>query len=127
MSVPKSKHVTEQLWVPEQREDGLYLVGADDRSVVLKMQCSDRESDLLVAGYIAGLQVQKVRALSDQKPGHSQDVTAALLVCARLDLQSLLAAIEVHRGSCRQADCPVLVAMEAEAATRRANFGDRPS
>jgi len=50
------KHVTEQAWVPEVREDGVYLVAADDHTVVLKLCRPDRDSDLLMAGYIAGLQ-----------------------------------------------------------------------
>ena len=60
MSEDADKHITEQAWVPELREDGVYLVGADDRTVVLKMCRPDRGSDLFIAGYIAGLQGQKV-------------------------------------------------------------------
>ena len=52
-------HITEQLWIPDVREDGIYLISADDRSVVLKMGRPDRDSDLLTAGYIAGLQVRR--------------------------------------------------------------------
>lgn len=55
------KHVTEQLWVPEVREDGVYLVAADDRTTVLKMGRPDHDSDLLMAGYIMGLQAQQLR------------------------------------------------------------------
>lgn len=55
------KHVTEQLWEPEVREDGVYLVGADDRSTVLKMCRPDHGSDL----FIAGLQLRK---LPEEKP-----------------------------------------------------------
>lgn len=55
------KHVTEQAWLPEQREDGVYLIGADDRTMVLKLCRPDRGSDLLMAGYIAGLQGQKLQ------------------------------------------------------------------
>jgi hypothetical protein len=54
-----NKHVTEQLWVPEVREDGVYLVGADDHAPVLKMCRPDHGSDLLMAGYIAGLQATR--------------------------------------------------------------------
>jgi Ser/Thr protein kinase RdoA (MazF antagonist) len=54
------KHVTEQQWLPDLREDGVYLVAADDRSVVLKLCRPDRGSDLLVAGYVAGLQAGKL-------------------------------------------------------------------
>jgi hypothetical protein len=54
-----ASHITEQLWVPEQREDGVYLVGDKDRSVVLRLCRPDRGSDLLLAGYIAGLQATR--------------------------------------------------------------------
>jgi Ser/Thr protein kinase RdoA (MazF antagonist) len=54
-------HITAQAWLPELREDGVYLIGADDRTVVLKLCRPDRGSDLLIAGYIAGLQVQKLQ------------------------------------------------------------------
>jgi hypothetical protein len=54
------KHVTEQLWVPEIREDGVYLVADDDRTVVLKMCRPDRGSDLLMAGYIIALQSRQL-------------------------------------------------------------------
>lgn len=50
------KHVTEQVWVSEIREDGVYLLAADDRTVVLKMCRPDRGSDLLMAGYIVAIQ-----------------------------------------------------------------------
>jgi Ser/Thr protein kinase RdoA (MazF antagonist) len=56
----EEKHITAQLWIFEQREDGVYLIGEDDRSVVLKLCRPDHGSDLLIAGYIAGLQVQKL-------------------------------------------------------------------
>lgn len=49
------KHIIEQLWLPEQREDGVYLVG-EDGTVVLKLCRPDRSSDLMIAGYIMGLQ-----------------------------------------------------------------------
>jgi len=55
------KHITEQLWVPEQREDGVYRVGVEDRSVVLKLCRPDRGSDLLLAGYVMGLQGRSLR------------------------------------------------------------------
>lgn len=51
-------HITEQQWIPEQREDGVYLVGAEDRSVVLKLCRPDRGSDLFMAGYITALQAR---------------------------------------------------------------------
>ena len=54
------KHITEQVWLPELRDDGVYLIGADDRTVILKMCRPDRGSDLLIAGYISGLQGLKV-------------------------------------------------------------------
>ncbi len=63
MSEPKSqpgKHVTDQLWVPEVREDGIYLVTADDHTAVVKLCRPDHGSDLLMAGYISGLQAMKV-------------------------------------------------------------------
>lgn len=49
-------HIMAQLWVPEIRDDGVYLVGALDKTTVLKMARPDRDSDLLMAGYIAALQ-----------------------------------------------------------------------
>jgi len=52
--------VTEQIWVPEIREDGVYLVAADDRTVILKLCRPDRDSDLLMAGYIMGLQAHQL-------------------------------------------------------------------
>ncbi len=52
-------HITEQQWVPDVREDGVYLIGADDGSAVLKLCRPDRGSDLMMAGYIAGLQVRQ--------------------------------------------------------------------
>ena len=55
-----SKHVTEQPWVPELREDGVYLVAANDRTLIAKLCRPDRDSDLLLAGYISGLQMPKV-------------------------------------------------------------------
>jgi len=55
------KHVTEQLWVPEVREDGVYLVTANDRTSVMKLCRPDHGSDLLMAGYISGLQAMKVQ------------------------------------------------------------------
>lgn len=58
---PPAKPITEQQWIPDVREDGVYLVGADDRSVVVKLGRPDRGSDLLIAGYIAGLQAPRAR------------------------------------------------------------------
>ena len=52
-------HITEQQWLPELREDGVYLIG-EDGSVVLKLCRSDRGSDLMIAGYIAGLQAHQL-------------------------------------------------------------------
>lgn len=62
-SPPDSKalHVTEQPWVPELREDGVYLIAEHDRSVVLKLCRPDQGSDLLMAGYLAALQWTKLR------------------------------------------------------------------
>jgi hypothetical protein len=57
----EKQHVTEQLWTPEVREDGIYLICEGDRSVVLKVCRADHSSDLLIAGYIAGLQAQARR------------------------------------------------------------------
>jgi hypothetical protein len=59
-------HITDQVWVPEQREDGVYLVGAEDHTVILKMCRPDRGSDLLMAGYIAGLQALALRRKEGQ-------------------------------------------------------------
>lgn len=58
MNVPKPS--TEQLWVPERREDGVYLVGADDSIAILKLCRLDGDSDLFLAGYVMGLQGQKI-------------------------------------------------------------------
>jgi len=55
------RHITEQVWVPEVREDGVYLIGADDRSVILKLCRPDRGSDLFIAGYVAGIQAGKLK------------------------------------------------------------------
>lgn len=55
-------NVLDQDWIPEEREDGLYLVCAVDRSTVLKLCRPDRGSDIFVAGYIAGM---KLRARLD--------------------------------------------------------------
>jgi hypothetical protein len=55
------KHITDQLWLPELRDDGVYLVGANDRTVVLKLGRPDRDSDLLIAGYICGLQAHQLK------------------------------------------------------------------
>jgi len=52
------KHITSQVWVPELREDGVYLVGEDDRTSIFKMCRPDNGSDLFLAGYISGLQGQ---------------------------------------------------------------------
>lgn len=57
----KPKHVTEQMWVPEIREDGIYLIASDDRTTVIKLCRPDRDSDLLMAGYITGLQAHQLR------------------------------------------------------------------
>lgn len=59
---PKStkRHITEQQWLSELRDDGVYLVGAEDGSVVLKLGRPDRDSDLMIAGYIMGLQGSQV-------------------------------------------------------------------
>ena len=62
------KHITEQQWVPELRDDGVYLVGADDRSVVLKLGRPDRDSDLIIAGYIAGLQAHQLKRFVKEPP-----------------------------------------------------------
>lgn len=56
----KHKHATEQMWVPEIREDGVYLIAADDRTTVIKLCRPDRDSDLLMAGYITGLQAHQL-------------------------------------------------------------------
>jgi hypothetical protein len=56
----KHKHVTDQMWIPEIHEDGIYLVAADDRTVVLKMCRPDRGSDLLMAGYVVALQARQI-------------------------------------------------------------------
>lgn len=64
-----AKHVTEQLWVPEVREDGVYLVAENDRSVVLRLGRHDHGSDLLVAGYIVGLQAQHLAMLKKAEDG----------------------------------------------------------
>ena len=53
------RHITAQLWSPEQREDGVYLVG-EDGSAVLKLCRPDRGSDLILAGYVVALQAHKL-------------------------------------------------------------------
>ena len=55
------KHITDQQWLPELRDDGVYLVGADDRTVVVKLSRPDRDSDLIIAGYITGLQAHQLK------------------------------------------------------------------
>jgi hypothetical protein len=50
--------IFDQMWIPEIREDGIYLVGADNHSVIMKLSCA---APLLVAGYISGLQAQQLR------------------------------------------------------------------
>lgn len=57
-----AKHVTAELWWPEIRDDGVYLVTAN-KDVVLKLCRPDRGSDVLIAGYIAGLQAAHVAQL----------------------------------------------------------------
>ena len=59
-AVSMGPHITEQVWLPEVRDDGVYLIGADDHTVILKLCRPDRPSDLLIAGYISGLQGMKV-------------------------------------------------------------------
>ena len=58
-----TKHVSEQLWVPEMREDGVYLVAADDKTVVVRLGRPDRDSDLIIAAYIACLQARRLRKI----------------------------------------------------------------
>lgn len=60
MSRDEDRHVTDQQWVPELREDGVYLVTAIDRTPVVRLCRPDHASDLLVAGYIVGLQGLKL-------------------------------------------------------------------
>lgn len=95
------KHITEQMWVPEQREDGVYLVGAEDRTVILKLGRPDHGSDLLIAGYITGIQALALRRTYDrggkkphvsvkrrQKPVEekpSESSSSWLVVCSRCD------------------------------------------
>jgi hypothetical protein len=55
------KHITDQLWRPLLRHDGLYLVGQDDGSMILKLCRPDDGSDTLLAGYICALQAQKFK------------------------------------------------------------------
>ena len=55
------KHITDQMWLPELRDDGVYLVGDDDRTVVVKLGRPDRDSDLIIAGYISGLQAHQLK------------------------------------------------------------------
>jgi len=54
------KHVTEQMWVPEVREDGVYLVAADDRTTIVKLCRPDHGSDLFIAGYITGIHARQL-------------------------------------------------------------------
>lgn len=55
------KHIIDQYWEPSYREDGVYLVGHDDGSMVMKLCRPDDGSDTLLAGYICALQAQKIR------------------------------------------------------------------
>lgn len=58
-----SKFITDQAWIPELRgEHGVFLIGADDHSLVVKLCRPDRGSNLLMADYIAGLQVKGLQA-----------------------------------------------------------------
>lgn len=59
-----NKHITEQEWQPEVREDGVYLVAADDRTPVLKLCRPDSGSDFLIAGYISALQSMHLKGRS---------------------------------------------------------------
>lgn len=62
------KHITEQQWLPDLRDDGVYLIGADDRSVVLKLGRPNRGSDLLIAGYITALHAHQLKRFSKEEP-----------------------------------------------------------
>ena len=66
MTPEDPKRITEQLWTPEQREDGVYLIG-EDGSVVLKLCRPDRGSDLVIAGYVMGLQAIALAAQATRK------------------------------------------------------------
>lgn len=59
-----TRHVTEQHWRLEERADGVYLICADDKTPVLKLCRPDHGSDLLVAGYISGLQAEQLRRVT---------------------------------------------------------------
>lgn len=81
-----SDHVTEQQWIPEVREDGVYLIAAEDKTVVLKLCRPDHGSDLLIAGYISGLQGLKLHRYRTPAvrtcPGCGRDF-AMLHICER--------------------------------------------
>ena len=72
------KHITDQRWIPEPREDGVYLID-EDGSAIVKLCRPDRDSDLMIAGYIAGLQAhQLTRFTRDNKnTAADHDVLAA--------------------------------------------------
>ncbi|HSX22862.1 MAG TPA: hypothetical protein VLE97_08835 [Gaiellaceae bacterium] len=82
-----TRHVTEQQWVPEMREDGVYLVAADDRTAVVKLCRPDQGSDLMIAGYITGLQAAQLHRHGNTPrlrtcPGCRRDF-AMLHICER--------------------------------------------
>lgn len=120
-------HVFDQAWVPELREDGLYLVAANDRTPIAKLCRPDHGRDLFVAGYIMGLQGKQLQSrdpvpqIADVRPTSSvcattiaaEDYVRAKVraMCSEMSPADLRVAIEVHRLGCYQADCPVLAAM----------------
>lgn len=56
MGADEAKGVIQQRWWYSDRgDDGIYLV-SEDGSTIAKLLRPDRGSDLLVAGYITGLQ-----------------------------------------------------------------------
>jgi hypothetical protein len=63
------RHLTEQTWTHEQRTDGVYLVG-EDGSAILKLCRPDEASDLLIAGYVMGLQVDKLSSAKAEEAVH---------------------------------------------------------
>lgn len=59
-----AKHITEQQWILELTNDGsgrVFLVGAEDKTIVALLQRPDRDSSLFMAGYIAALQAAHLR------------------------------------------------------------------
>jgi hypothetical protein len=88
------KHITDQQWLPEMTDAaGTVVLKGEDGSTVAILSRPDHGSDLLVSGYICGLQMRKIaddkeRAQrtvpSTTRSRGDRDLAAALL----LDIQN---------------------------------------